>query len=220
MLRRLALPLLLCILLTLAACSSKPYGHYEDDKMIGNIERVELENNVVEVDISEWSKRDIRGNVDDYGVTIPVKITDDLIIKKEDGTLSNINSLEIGQKVLINPPKKSDEGIRYKAKEIILLEMSYEEKYKRLLSHQKGKYLTTVFVKEGDSLPAAMEDTLMGLLPKSPINFGVYQEDFIVDYKQEMNIEKFPVILVFDTKGLVFKTYDVDELEAFFKLPS
>jgi hypothetical protein len=187
--------------------------------MIGNIERVELENNVVEVDISEWSKRDIRGNVDDYGVTIPVKITDELMIKKEDGTLSNINSFEIGQKVLINPPKKSDDGIRYQAKEIILLEMSYEEKYKRLLSHQKGRYLTTVFVKEGDSLPAAMEDTLMGLLSKSPINFGVYQEDYIVDYQQELNIEKFPVILVFDNKGLVFKTYDVDELEAFFKSP-
>ncbi|WP_415639942.1 hypothetical protein, partial [Paenibacillus lupini] len=131
-----------------------------------------------------------------------------------------INSLEIGQKVLINPPKMSDEGIRYKAKEIILLEMSYEEKYKRLLSHQKGKYLTTVFVKEGDSLPATMKDKLMGLLSKSPINFGVYQEDFIVDYKQELNIEKFPVILVFDTKGLVFKTNDVDELEAFFNSPT
>lgn len=212
---KLALSLLLGILL-LAGCSNKPYGHYEDDKMIGNLAQVELENEMVEVDITEWAKRDIRGNIDDYGVSIPVKITDDVIIRKEDGSLSNIKSLKIGQKVLLNPPKRKDEGISYKAKEIILLEMSYKEKYKRLLSSQKGRYLTTVFVKEGDTIPAAMEDTLMGLLSKSPINFGVYQEDFIVDYKKELSIEKFPVILVFDTKGLVFKTYDVDELTAFF----
>lgn len=216
MLNKLSLPLLLCLLLTLVACSNKPYGQYEDDKMIGNIGRVEPENNLLEVDISEWHKRDVRGNVDDYGVSIPVKITDDLIIKKEDGALSTINSLKIGQKVLLNPPRGSDEGITYEAKEIILLEMPYKEKYKRLLSSQKGRYLTTVFINEGDTLSTTIENTLMGLLSKSPINFGVYQEDYVVDYKQELNIEKFPVMLVFDTKGLVFKTYEVDELAAFF----
>ncbi|MCR8656071.1 hypothetical protein [Paenibacillus endoradicis] len=216
MLNKLLFPLLICILLTLAACSNKPYGYYEDDKMIGNIERVERANSLVEVNISEWDKRDMKGNVDAYGVSIPVIITDDLIIKKEDGSLSNINSLKIGQKVLINPPRWIDEGITYEAKEIILLEMSYKEKYKQLLSNKKGSYLTTVFVKEGDSLPLTTEDTLMGLLSKSPINFGVYQEDFVVDYKQELNIENFPVMLIFDTKGLVLKTYDADEVVAFF----
>ena len=110
--------------------------------MIGNIERLELENNLVEVDISEWDKSDVKGNVNDYGVSI--------------------------------------------------------------------------FVKEGDSLPSTTEDTLMGLLSKSPINLGVYQEDFVDDYMQELNIENFPVMLVFDAEGLVNKTYDVDELVAFF----
>ena len=142
MLNRLLIALLLCIILTLSACSNKPYGHYEDNKMIGNIERLELENNLVEVDISEWDKSDVKGNVNDYGVSI--------------------------------------------------------------------------FVKEGDSLPSTTEDTLMGLLSKSPINLGVYQEDFVDDYMQELNIENFPVMLVFDAEGLVNKTYDVDELVAFF----
>ncbi|GBG08301.1 hypothetical protein PAT3040_02880 [Paenibacillus agaridevorans] len=207
--------LLVFLLLALAACSGKPYGHYKDDEMIGKIGMVDIDNSVIEVDISEWHKRDIRGGIDDYGVYIKIDVTDHLIIKNEDGTLSEIHQLKIGQKVLVNPPKKVDNS-DYEAKEIILQAMSYKEKYAQLLSGHKGRYLTTVFVKEGDSLPAATEDTLMGLLSKSPINFGTYPEDYVVDYKQELNIEKFPVMLVFDNKGLVFKTYDVDELVDFF----
>ncbi|HIW33012.1 MAG TPA: DKNYY domain-containing protein [Candidatus Paenibacillus intestinavium] len=192
------------------------YKLVEDNQMFGNIARVEPENNLVEVDISEWDKKDIKSNIDDYGVSILVEITNDLIIKQESGSLSNINSLKIGQKVLLNPPRRIDESITYEVKEIIMLEMSDNEKYKRLLSNQQGRYLTTVFIKEGDLLPPTMKETLLGLQSQSPMNFRVYQEDYVVDYKQELNIENFPVILVFDTNGLVLKTYDTDEMVAFF----
>ncbi|MDN7228050.1 hypothetical protein QWY15_12150 [Planococcus sp. N064] len=37
-----------------------------------------------------------------------------------------------------------------------------------------------------------------------------------VDYKKELGIEKLPVILVFDTKELLFKTYQEKELYNFF----
>lgn len=216
MLNKLSMLLFVFTLLVLAACSHKPYGHYKDDQMIGTIGRVEPDNNLLEVDISEWVKRDLRGGINDYGVYIPVDITNDFIIKNEDGTLSDISQLKIGQKVLVNPPKV-DENSAYEAKEIIVLKMSYQEKYDQLLSNHKGKYLTTVFHQEGETFPAAVEDRLMGLLSKSSINFGAYSEDYVVDYQQELNIEQFPVMLVFDDKGLVLKTYDVDELAAFFE---
>lgn len=118
--KKLTVLLLLLILCLIAACN-KPYGHYKDDKMIGTVQRVEPDNNLLEVDISEWDKRDLSGGIPDYGVYITVEITDDLIIKNEDGTLSEIHQLKIGQKVLVNPPM-SDEGDDYEAKEIILLE--------------------------------------------------------------------------------------------------
>lgn len=205
---------LIIILFALSACGYKPYGHYEDDKMIGIVRHVEPDNNVFEVDISEWHKRDLRGGVDDYGVSITVGNTDDLVIKNEDGTISDINQIKIGQKVLVNPPK-NDKGSNYEAKEILLLEMTYKEKYDRLLSRSKARYLTTVFSKEDETLSEDMENVLMGLLSKSPINFGTYPEDYVVDYQKELSIEKYPVMLVFDHKGLVLKTYDVNELVEF-----
>ncbi|MFZ4453743.1 hypothetical protein [Salibacterium aidingense] len=44
-----------------------------------------------------------------------------------------------------------------------------------------------------------------------------YQNDYVVDYKEELNVEKFPVILVFNREELVFKTNKVEELYEFFK---
>ncbi|WP_156911701.1 hypothetical protein [Salibacterium aidingense] len=44
-----------------------------------------------------------------------------------------------------------------------------------------------------------------------------YQKDYVVDYKEELNVEKFPVILVFNREELVFKTNKVEELYEFFK---
>jgi len=181
--------------------------------MIGKVQDIQLEDNLLEVDISEWHKRDVRGGVNDYGVSITLPITDELVIKNEDGTLSELSSIKTGQKVLINPPTDDIEG-EYKAKEIILLDMTYEEKYDRLLSKNKDNYRTTVFL--GNTPSSELESKLMGLVSHSTINFADYPENYVVNYEKELDIEKYPVMLVFDTEKLVFKTYDVDELIEFF----
>ena len=216
MLKKVSILLFLLSMLNLSACGNKPYGHYEDNKMIGIVQQIQPENNLFEVDISQWHKRDVRGSVNDYGVTITVPITDELVIKNEDGTLSDLSLIKIGQKVLVNPPKDVIEG-EYKAKEVILLNMTYEEKYDRLLSKNKDKYLTTVFWGEMDTSSSELESKLIGLVSHSTINFSTYPEkNYVVNYEKELDIEKYPVMLVFDTEKLVFKTYDVDELIEFF----
>lgn len=45
---------------------------------------------------------------------------------------------------------------------------------------------------------------------------GIY-EDYIVDYKEELDIEQFPDLLVFDDEELKFKGYEVEELYEFFR---
>src|SRR5690554_6560830 len=105
----------------LTACTNKPYGHYEDDQMIGTISKVDTDKSSLNVDISEWYKRDVRGDIDDYGVEVTVQITDDVVIKNEDDTLANIHHIKIGQKVLVNPPKRKSDR-EYTANEVILLE--------------------------------------------------------------------------------------------------
>lgn len=49
------------------------------------------------------------------------------------------------------------------------------------------------------------------------VNFHEYEEDYAIDYKKEFDIKEFPVILIFDTEKLIFKTYDVEEAIGFFK---
>ncbi|MDQ6421591.1 hypothetical protein RB620_19375 [Paenibacillus sp. LHD-117] len=212
MTKKLSSLLWLFILCMLAACS-KPYGHYEDDKMIGTVLRVEPDNHLLEVDISEWHKRDLRGGIDDYGMSVTVENTDEMVFKKEDGTLTDAQHIKIGQKVLVKPPMDQKDG-DYKAEEIIVLEMTYKEKYKQLLSNHKDLYRITVFTKE-DPLPQETEKKLMDLLSKSTLGIGSYPENYIVDYEKELDIEQYSVFLVFDHKGFVFKSYDVEEVEAF-----
>jgi len=198
MLKKVSMLLFLLITLILSSCENKPYGHYEDSKMIGYVQQIQPENNLLEVDISQWHKRDVRGGVNDYGVSITVPITDELVIKNEDDTLSELSSIKTGQKVLVNPPKDVIEG-EYKAKEIILLDMTYEEKYNRLLSKNKDKYLTTVFWGELDTSSSELESKLMGLVSHSTINFSIYPEkNYVVNFEKELDIEKYPVMLVFE----------------------
>jgi hypothetical protein len=122
-LKKLSVFLVLLSLFLLSACVDKPFGHYEADKMIGTVQNVETDKNFLEVDISEWHKRDLTGDIPDYGVSITVNVTDDIVIKEEDGTSSDIYQIQIGQKVLVNPPKK-DNDEDYVVKEIILLDQT------------------------------------------------------------------------------------------------
>ncbi|RIX50303.1 hypothetical protein D3P08_20860 [Paenibacillus nanensis] len=207
--------LIICFLwVVLAGCGTE-YGHYQDNNMIGTVQHVDLDQNVIEVDISEWSKRDIRGGIDDYGVALSIEQTDQLVIKNEDGTMSDIDQLKLGQKVLINPPKTKNNS-NYEAREVMLMEMTFKEKYKTLLSNRKESYRTTVWETEEHPLQPETREKLMGLLSESPIGFGAFPSGYVVDFKKELEIEQFPVMLVFDYKGLVFKTYDADELASFF----
>lgn len=215
MVRKMRMILMLMSLFAILACSNKPYGHYKDDEMVGTVSSVKPETGIVEVDISEWHKRDLRGAINDYGVLVMVEVTDDVVIKNEAGDLSDISQIKVGQKVLVHPPNHSKVE-EYKAKEMVLLEMSYEDKYARLLSKSKDRYVTTVFFEEEEGLASSMEQQLMGLVSNSPMNFASYPEKYAVDYKMELGIEKFPVMLVFDHQGLVYKTYEIDQLIAFF----
>ncbi|WP_156317643.1 hypothetical protein [Bacillus sp. CHD6a] len=45
----------------------------------------------------------------------------------------------------------------------------------------------------------------------------VYEDEHVVDYKKELGVEHFPVMLVFNQEELVFKAYEVQDLYAFFK---
>ncbi len=100
-----------------------PYGHYEDDKMIGTVLEVNKSENNIVVNISEWEKRDRKGpGINDDGFSYRANLTIETVIKHEDETEASINDIKKGQKVLVNPPRGDDFGGQ--PDEIILLEMS------------------------------------------------------------------------------------------------
>ncbi|MBB6451661.1 hypothetical protein HNQ94_000082 [Salirhabdus euzebyi] len=224
------LVIFLITLLFISACGKNtgdngeyPYGHYKDDEMIGTVWEVNKNENSIVVDISEWEKRDRKGpDMTDEGYTYTAKLTKETLIEREDGTLASIDEIKKGQKVLVNPPRGNDfKGI---ANEIILLEMSYEEKYARLLSHIDG-FNIVVMYKDGKTLPTEIQESvyenvmniLEGTEHRAVAAWVPYDENYVLDYKEALDIEQFPVVLVFNQEELLFKAYNVDDLYDFFK---
>ncbi|MFD1030156.1 hypothetical protein [Metaplanococcus flavidus] len=201
-----------------------PYGHYEDDKMIGTASSVNKKENIIEIDISEWSKRDWKGPVlTDGGYSYRASFTEDTSIRYEDGTSASIDDIKNGQKVLVNPPANDDNSEAH-ADEIVLMDMTYEEKYWRLLSHIDG-FNIVVMYEYGDPPPPEMQEPLyentLAILEGTDhdvVGASVeYDANYVVDFKEELDIEQFPVIFVFNQKELLFKGYSADELYAFFE---
>lgn len=200
-----------------------PYGHYKDDKMIGIVSEVNNSESTIVVDISEWEKRDRKGpDMTEEGYEYNAKVTNNTIIKYEEGTETSIEYVQKGQKVLVHPPREN--GFEGHPDEIILLEMTYEEKYSQLLSHTDGINIVIMY-KDGETLPLEMQETVyenvMNILEgtdyTATAGWVPYDKNYIVDYKEELDIEQFPAMLVFDGKELIYKGYSVDELYDFFR---
>lgn len=201
-----------------------PYGHYEDDKMIGTASSVNKTENIIEVDISEWSKRDWKGpDLTSEGYYYNARFTEETSITYEDGAPASIDDIKNGQKVLVNPPANGDTSEAH-ADEIVLMDMTYEEKYWRLLSHIDG-FNIVVMYEYGNSPPPEMQEPMyenvLAILEGTEHDvvggYVEYDSSFVVDFKEELEIEQFPVIFVYDQTELLFKGYEVEELYDFFR---
>ena len=201
-----------------------PYGHYEDDKMIGTASTVNKTENIIEVDISEWSKRDWKGpNLTSEGYYYNARFSEETSITYEDGASASIDDIKNGQKVLVNPPANGD-NFEAHADEIVLMDMTYEEKYWRLLSHIDGFNIVMMY-EYGNSLPPEMQESfyedVLAILEGTEHDvvggYVEYDSNYVVDFKEELDIEQFPVIFVFDQTEQLFKGYEVEEVYDFFR---
>ncbi|WP_146137236.1 hypothetical protein [Planomicrobium soli] len=217
------------LLLLISACGrsidlneANPHRHYKDDKMIGTVWEIDNDDNSLIIDISEWEKRDRKGaGITDEGYSYMARLSEETRMKYEDGRAASIDDIKKGQKVLVNPPRGNKfEGYPM---ELVLLEMSHEEKYSRFLSHIDG-FNIVVMYENGGTVPVEMQDSLYGNVldilegteHEAVAAWIEYDEDHVIDYKKDLRIEQFPVILVFDPDALLFKTYHADDLYAFF----
>ncbi|GGF14986.1 hypothetical protein GCM10010954_11960 [Halobacillus andaensis] len=192
-----------------------PNSHYKDDEMIGTFLEVNETKQLIEVDISEWAKRDAEEPTTDEGYLYRGKYSDDTELRYEDGSPALLDEIKRGQKLLVNPPVQGDdEG---EAEEIVLLDMTYEEKYAEVLSHREDDLKVVVIYENSRTMPSELDERMLEKLDPTPVGSWIeYDEDYVVDYKEEFEIKEFPVILVFDRQELLFKTYEREELEKYF----
>lgn len=159
------------------------YGHYEDDKMIGTVFSVDLDKKQIEVDISEWVKRDVTGSaITDEGYSYFAEITDRTIIKYEGGTEVDLGDIKKGQKVLLHPP--SEENFAGEAEELILRDMTFEEEYWRLLLHRENSLNVVVMFEPGEEVPYELQEILyekvvsiVDDLDKSPVGAWIEYDE-------------------------------------------
>lgn len=196
---------------------------YEDDKMVGETGPPDKENKILHVGITYWEHRHSKGDtMTDIGIGYAASYTDETVVRHEDGKAASLDEIKFGQTVQINPPRgDSFEG---HADEIILLDMAYEEKYRRLLSHNDGLKIVIMY-EYGQRMPEEMQeplfekanDILEDIGQEANASWHEYNKDFVVDFKEELEIEKFPAIFVFDRKDMLFKAYNVEDVYEFLR---
>ena len=198
------------------------YGNYEDDKMIGTSGPPDKEKKILGVNISEWEKRNDGPVTTDEGIGYDAHYDEETIVRNEDGTEASLDDIKVGQKVQVNPPRgDSFEGY---AEEIIVLDMTFEEKYDQLLAHSDGIRIVVMY-EYGERTPDEMQEPLFeeanNILEETGMQVNAswheYDKDFLVDFKEELKIEQFPVILVFDREDLLAKAYEVEEIYEFLR---
>lgn len=194
-------------------------SQYEDDKMIGTAGKFLENEEFLSVDITEWENRNAEGPIIDMAYGYNAIITKDTVIRDEGGMAVLPETIKDGQKVLINPPRKDNfEG---PADEIIVLEMTYEEKFDRFINGN-GLQVSVIY-DDGNQIPLEMQEPLfekasniMSKTEKSVLASWIeYDKDYVVDYKKEFEVKEFPIILLFDEEKLLFKTYHPKELYDF-----
>ncbi len=69
---------------------------------------------------------------------------------------------------------------------------------------------------EGEPPAFDLEDIISEISEDTVGRSTPYPENHVVDYKEELGIETFPVIMVFNDKELLFKGYNPEEIIHFF----
>lgn len=213
--------LLFSVALLISSCSSKPYGHYRDNQMIGFIDGLDEQEQTVRFNISEWTKRDERGpDIEDWGAEYEARVLGGTTITNEAGEKLGWVDLKRGQKVQINPP--STKVITDTPDELIILSMPNEELLMRagLLASRKGQLRTTVVYGKGESQPYPLEafkDEEAEMLLNGGYSWLEHDPAYVMDVQKAFRIEAFPVFLVFDTETLVLKSERLEDVLAFKK---
>ncbi|MDQ8734220.1 hypothetical protein [Paenibacillus sp. LHD-38] len=184
--------------------------------MTGYLLHIDTKTRVVSLNISKWVNRG-KTKVNDMMHSKKITYNENTIFQDEHGSVVHPVDFKIGEKLAVLPTpdaaSSSDETVSV-ADKVIQLTMSKEEKLERFLA-SSDNFHTVVLYEEGTT-PPYDEIDFEKHVPESfagGISWVPYIEGLAVDYKEELGLEKLPMILVFDRNGLVFQTETLEQLK-------
>jgi len=187
-----------------------------EETMNGYVLHIDTETRVVNLNISNWVNRG-KTEVNDVMHAQEIAYSENTTFLDEKGSVVHPEDFKIGEKlaVLLVPEMTStgDETATFAGK-IIQLTMSKEEKLNRFLAGSDN-FHTVVLYEEG-TRPPYDEMDFEKHVPESfsgGISWVPYIEGLAVDYKDELGLDKLPVILVFDRNEIVFQTETLEQLK-------
>ncbi|MFJ5624624.1 hypothetical protein ACIQD3_18270 [Peribacillus loiseleuriae] len=187
-----------------------------EDTMTGHLLNIDTKKREISLDISKWGNRG-KTEVDDVMHSKIITYNENTVFQNEHGSDVHLKDFKKGEKLAVletSDTTSSSNGTVSNANYIIQMTMSKEEKLDRFLA--KGDNLHTVVLYEEGTTPPYDEMDFEKHAPESfsgGISWVRYVEGLAVDYKEELGIEKLPLVMVFDRKGMVFKTASIKQLE-------
>lgn len=188
-----------------------------DDTMTGYLLHIDKQKNELHLDISKWRNQG-ETEVHDMMYSKTIKFNENTTFQDEQGLPVQLEDFKKGEKLAIfveSDPSSSNLETVSLAMDIVKLEMSKAEKLDRFLA--KGSNFHTVVIYQEGTIPPYDEMDFEKHVPESfsgGISWVPYVEGLAIDYKKELSLEKLPMILVFDRKGVVFQTDTMDQLKS------
>ncbi len=190
-----------------------------DDTMTGLLLHIDIKKRELSIDISKWINRR-KTKVNDVMHSKIISYNENTIFQDEQGLVVQPEDFKIGEKLGVLPTSgtassaSSSNKVPFIADKIIQLVMSKEEKLDRFLA--KGDKFHTVVLYEEGTKPPYDEMDFDKYVPESfsgGISWVPYVEGLAVDYKEELGLEKLPMIMVFDQNGTLFQTDSIEQLK-------
>lgn len=184
--------------------------------MVGTVDGVRTEKNELLLNVSDWMIEE-KGKQPFVGYSYLAQVTENTVIQMENGKKVRLDQIQKGQRVKVLVRKGEKE--KGTVKKITLLKMSRKEKLGFLLPPEGSFNLVVMYT--GSKDPGNEFGNLGRKLDKpardeiQSIIYRPYEASGVMDFKKAFTIRKFPAVLVFDQKGLVFKTYSFEKLHVF-----
>ncbi|WP_422658530.1 DUF3221 domain-containing protein [Paenibacillus sp. EC2-1] len=194
---------------------------FRDDIVTGYVLSIEMKENLISLNISDWVNRNNRGAIDSMMHSINIPYDGDTKLLDGLGQKLKVSELKVGDKLEIIPNKnwsyeRMDDN-NLQTQQVTRGTMTRSEKLKYMLA-RPGTIHTVVVYEEG-AVPPKDEMDFGRYVPgaySGGISWVPYRKGEAIDYKEELMVTTFPAFIVFDEEDAIYQTDSIRKLQKWF----